>query len=226
MIAMRLLGVVALAMGIVGAPVAGNETDVVGVDSEWVEDAFAEAFVSEALVAPNPDFPPNKVIYYKCRTDGPVSVCLYNRGRGELYNPRIKVTYASNGYLWNQGLPLSMWISVNGKSGNFGKFTADPGNPITSANQTTFADNAWYAPAGYRQCPVNERFPRIAGGPEQGKLIWYWDLAPADQFAMIPASTDPTVELQIAIKNDRNNWDSRNGFNYRAYVKVHLAFTS
>ncbi|KAJ3100840.1 hypothetical protein HDU97_001894 [Phlyctochytrium planicorne] len=174
-------------------------------------------------------YPPNYITYYGCRYDGDVvSVCAYNRlSNGE--NPRIKVTYNNKGFLWPQGSPLSVWISINGKSGYYGRFLADPDtNPPSSASftvasyqdqkicyQATTGDPANYSHPNYSRCPVTAEFPLLNGGFDQGKAVWFYRPAPADQTQIIPAQPAQAWDVQVAIVNAKGNWDSKNGYNYR-----------
>ncbi|KAJ3114016.1 hypothetical protein HDU96_002660 [Phlyctochytrium bullatum] len=174
--------------------------------------------------AVNPDFPPFWIQYRKCASDGPVRVCVLNRGLDNRY-PRLQVFYSNTGYLWPQGSPLSVWASINGKSGAFGKFAADAGNPVPSASfqvgyvkdtqicyQSGSTDSPGYVQPGYYRCPVTAEFPVKNGA---GEVVWFYRPADPREVAIIPKPSETAWDIQVAIYNDKNNWDSKFGANYR-----------
>ncbi|KAJ3094949.1 hypothetical protein HDU96_001395 [Phlyctochytrium bullatum] len=181
------------------------------------------AAVSAApALAPRSLYPPDQIITSSCQSEGPVTVCALNKG---LNNPRLTVSYASKGYLWAQASPLSAYVKINQASATFGPFTA--ASDAASAAYTvggltdvqfcyrgTKAEESGYVPTGgFNRCPVNDAFPLLDGGVGQGTFGFFYNPASPKELAMVNQSGAWNVE--IAVKNDKNSWDSKFGANYK-----------
>ncbi|KAJ3094948.1 hypothetical protein HDU96_001394 [Phlyctochytrium bullatum] len=195
---------------------------MVAITALLVTALVAGASAAPAL-APRSFYPPDQIISKSCQTNGPVTVCAINQGLG---TPSLSVTYASSGYLWSQASPLSAWVKINQASETVGPFTAAA--DTASASYTvggitdvrfcyrgTKAEEAGYVPpaAGVDRCPVNEAFPLLDGGVGQGSFGWFYNPASAKEVAMVKQSG--TWNVEVAVKNDKNSWDSKFGANYK-----------
>ncbi|KAJ3102103.1 hypothetical protein HDU96_009735 [Phlyctochytrium bullatum] len=202
--------------------------------------AVAALAATAAVAAPAPNvniekrsnFPPSYYASKDCKTDGPVSVCLYNK---QFPNTRLAVTYSSSGYLWPQGSPLSAWVSVNGRGETFGLFKADVDkfNPTATPQSATYsigeypdeqfcyfgttAENSTYVPewAPYPRCPVDAKHPLSDGGIGGGSVGWYYNYPPDKDLAFLSGIQGSAWNVQVAVFNGKSNWDSKYGYNYR-----------
>ncbi|KAJ3100853.1 hypothetical protein HDU97_001907 [Phlyctochytrium planicorne] len=173
--------------------------------------------------------PPNFVTQSNCQSDGPVTVCAFNKGF-KFNFPRLKITYASSGELWNQGSPISAFVQVNENFGTFGPFAADQvfnGAPSASvaigdakdvqvcyhatvSDKPTFPENSPVS-----RCPVNDQFPLAQGDPEQGSIDYFYNPPSQKDLDLVRPNDDKAWDVQIAVTNAQGNWDSKNGQNYK-----------
>jgi hypothetical protein len=156
-----------------------------------------------------------------CQSQKNIQVCEINRG---YINPRLEVTYyRKNSELWEQS-SISVWASVNGKSvmgqltalpqGEGAQFTINQLPRVTFCYQATIHDEPTYSPGGFSRCPVTDRFPLKDRNATQGDLTWFYEPAPKQESEMMQGYEWRT---EVAFVNQKGNWDSLHGLNYRFF---------
>jgi hypothetical protein len=173
-------------------------------------------------------YPPDYVVGRTCQRQGEVEVCLINKG---VINPRIEVKYYDNGYLWDKLSPISVWVASNDNNGQrFGKmaaiesngqivgatYTLNKLNNVFRCYQATTNDPPTYAPGGIARCPFRPpRFALIDGPANNGAYTWYFENAPENEKSFVESLGFGRWDLQLAFVNDRGDWDSLHGANYK-----------
>lgn len=162
------------------------------------------------------DYPPGYVISSQCQEDDKVKVCAQNQQYGQ---PHLTVEYKAS-----FAGKLSAHIKLNGRFGFFSLV----GNSITLNNYQNVhrclvvkAGEVFERTHQYPPCP--EEFSAGVSTYSQ-RLVWY---------SQVPLTTHAELffyarnghaandwDVEVAFVNERGEWDSKNGENYRFTFKA------
>jgi hypothetical protein len=79
----------------------------------------------------------------------------------------------------------------------------------------TVKDTPEYTAPGFTRCPVSDIFPLLPGEAKEGIVSWGYLPAPKEQRALIDAAGHDVWNIEVAVYNDANQWDSKFGANYK-----------
>ncbi|KAI8894359.1 hypothetical protein BC833DRAFT_605173 [Globomyces pollinis-pini] len=185
------------------------------------------ALVNSTPVDKRSNYPPDYVAIQNCKDVGPVTACAWNKG----YNhPRLYIKYKDSGSLWPKASPLSAYVKVNGKDITTKHFTGSSQNAGDAINYAYYAvgapanvhmcyhatktDAPDFTMYGFPRCPVTEQFP-LQEGPSPGYVGWFYAPGFANEKALITNAGNYDWNVEIAFVNDKGDWDSLYGQNYR-----------
>ncbi|KAI8901411.1 hypothetical protein BC833DRAFT_562536 [Globomyces pollinis-pini] len=182
--------------------------------------------IAQASPVDNIDLSPNTIYTESCQNAGGIKVCAQNKEKGV---KKLSISYPKDGSLWAKASPISAWVKLNGidvTTPNFYGASDSRGGAVNYAYYTlgniknlqlcyraTTKDDPTYTYQWYSRCPVTPKFPLLEGPKEGGKVDWYYD----GQFEenLFYAAGVTAWNVEIAFKNEKGDWDSVFGKNYK-----------